>query len=77
MGAMASQIFSSRLVSQPLIQAQINENIIASRHCPVMRKMFPFDDVIMSMITTFLTQGAFYKSITNSQIYALKFSLLN
>ena len=52
-----------RLFAQPLIQAQIKENIKAPRHWllrgeftgdlnslhkePVTRKMFPFDDVIM------------------------------
>ena len=57
-GAMASQITS--LLTQPFIQAQIKENIKAPRHWgihrwpvnsphewPVMRKVFPFDDVIM------------------------------
>ena len=48
---------ASRLFTQPFIRAQIKENIKAPRHWPlcgnsphkwpVMRKMFPFDDVIM------------------------------
>ena len=65
MGLMASPI-TSRLFTQPLIQAQIKENIKAPRHWPLCgeltgdrwiprtkgqyRGMFPFDDVIM--ITT-------------------------
>ena len=63
MGAMAPQITS--LTIQPFIQAQIKENIrsaslafergihrwsVNSPHnWPLMRKMFPFDDVIMNM----------------------------
>ena len=35
MGAMASQITSSRLFTQPFIQAQIKENIKAPRHWPL------------------------------------------
>ena len=50
---------ASRLFSQPFIQAQVKENIKAPRagnspvtgefphKWPVMRKMFPLDDVIM------------------------------
>ena len=55
---------ASRLFAQPIVQAQIKENIIAPRHWPfegdppmtgggfpplrVTRKMFPLDDVILS-----------------------------
>ena len=35
MGAMASQITSLAIVSQPFIQAQIKENIKALRHWPL------------------------------------------
>ena len=41
------------MFTQPFIQAQIKENIKASRHWPlgpVTRKMFPFDDVIMCFV---------------------------
>ena len=59
---MTSQITSLTSVIQPFIQAQIKENIKASRYWPcenspvtgesphkgpVTRKMFPFDDVTM------------------------------
>ena len=62
MGTMASQITASSLFTQPFNQAQIKENIKALRHwpflrgrspvnslhkCPVTRKMFPFDDVVV------------------------------
>ena len=58
---------ASRLFTQPFIQAQIKENIKAQRHWPlcgefwpvnlphkgpVTQKMFPFDDVIMSLRIT-------------------------
>ena len=51
---------ASRLFTQPFAQAQFKENIKALRHWPlwgeflhkgpVTRKMFPFDDVIMSAL---------------------------
>ena len=47
MGTMASQITSLTIVYSTAIQAQIKENIKAPLHWPVMRKMFPFDDVII------------------------------
>ena len=49
---MSSQITSLAIVTQPFIQTQIKENIKAPGHWPVMRKMFPFDDVIMRMTTS-------------------------
>ena len=60
MTAMACQITSLSLFTQPFIQAQIKENSKAPRHWPLRgkftdnkgpltRKMFPFDDVIMSV----------------------------
>ena len=74
MGELASQITSSRLFIQPFIQAQIKENIKGLRHrplCkgPVTRKMFPFDDVIMSgfcehqysEVTTEISFGEFFR----------------
>ena len=64
MSVMASQITSLTIVYSTFIQAQIKENIKVPRHwlCegihrwpvnsphkgPVMWKMFPFDDVIMT-----------------------------
>ena len=63
MSAMVSQITSIAIVYLPFIQAQIKENIKLQRHWhlwgdslvtgdfphkgPVMRKIFPFDNVIM------------------------------
>ena len=48
MGALASQITPNlTIVTQPLIQTQITENINAPRHLPVTWKVFPLDDVIM------------------------------
>ena len=60
---------ASRLFTQPFIQEQIKENIKAPRYWPlrgihrwpvnfphkwsVTRKMFPFDDVIMTLRNTF------------------------
>ena len=62
MSAMASQITGARLFTQPFVQAQINENVKTPRQWPlwggspvnspqkgpVTRKMFPFDDAIVS-----------------------------
>ena len=36
MSAMASQIIGSRLFAEPLVQAQIKENIKAPRHWPLL-----------------------------------------
>ena len=63
MGAMASQITSLTILTQPFIQAQIKEKIKAPRHWPCVgnspvtgelpvqrasnEEIFPFDDVIM------------------------------
>ena len=58
MGAMASQITSLTIITQPCIQVQIKENIKAPRHWPLCgefpaqrasnAEMFPFGDVIMN-----------------------------
>ena len=75
---MAFQITSPRLFAQPLIQAQIGENIKAPRHWPLWgefngdrpatRKMFPFDDVIMPQL---LDVGSSVQNIFIDEISAL------
>ena len=60
MVAMTSQITSLMIVESAVYQAQIKENITAPHHWPLCReftghkgpaapKMFPFDDIIMSV----------------------------
>ena len=69
MSAMACQSPASRLLTEPFIQAQINENFKAPRHWPlwpvnsphkgsVTRKMFPLDDAIMCVLFESETSGA-------------------
>ena len=64
MSAVASRITGVSIFAQPFVQAQIKENIEVPRHMafvegnplvtarfpsPVTRRMFSFDDVIMSL----------------------------
>ena len=55
---------ASWLFTQPFIQAQINENIKTPRYkWPIMRKTFPFDDVIMIFMSAFRTMFVIPKQL--------------
>ena len=59
-GRMRLKSAASQLFTQPFIRAQIKENIKAPRHkWPVTRKVFPFDDVIMYITTSYITGFSF------------------
>ena len=79
MTTMTSQITRSTVFTQPFIQTQIKENIKTLRHWPlcgdftgtgefpaqrsVTRKMFPFDDVVMSVSELFIIWYICHKHI--------------